>query len=518
MRTSMKKYACVAVMLTVAVSGGAPALGQATQPADPLAVKPLQEGWEEIDSRMVFLTVQLSSVEASLAAVNQAILRTGAQKDVQKSSADQYQRGNELMDRNGGGPVPWSEFYGRTANKFFHRPAPNEASLSVRILRPRNEVVDQPGQVMRQPTAPSNRPPQFDYIYRANMQAKAKAEADAAALGNKVDLLQNRRRQLESEQSLLWCQIVARSVACRSLSEKPWYRLGLSGTETVGGAAERLAAAQAASRMIRTHLSVLEKLDDEKHPDEGVLYRNIEQIARNARREFADTLYAQTGMQQEIGDLQHPVGRLAALAKRAYDLAKNMDDAYQVAQESDSAGDLARKGTSRGQLQSSLVDYAETILAMDEVYGVMLKEWALSPTPGKPVEKIDTTALFAAHDADKNAAAPTHAPEKNAAPATASASQPAADKATNLVAWVVQQRYFTYTIGRHPARVLELRSDGTTGEGGAKMERQWRVEGDRIILSGRSGDCELAPQADGSYHGKWRTGERAILVPSSGGH
>ncbi len=100
------------------------AYSQATRPpaTNPPAVGALKDGWEEIDQRMVFLTVQLASVEASLTAVNKAITGTGYQQIVKKDTADRYRKGNELMDRNAGGPTSWKEFYGTAAEKFFYHP------------------------------------------------------------------------------------------------------------------------------------------------------------------------------------------------------------------------------------------------------------------------------------------------------------------------------------------------------------------------------------------------------------
>ena len=38
---------------------------------------------------------------------------------VKSADAKRAGKENEKMDRQGGGPVPWSVFYGRTAEKFF---------------------------------------------------------------------------------------------------------------------------------------------------------------------------------------------------------------------------------------------------------------------------------------------------------------------------------------------------------------------------------------------------------------
>jgi len=92
------------------------------------ARKAAASGWQEMDQRMVFLTVQLSSVEASLAALNRALVSLGIQRAFRQNDAEAARHTNESMDRNAGGPAPWTEFYGRTAEKFFYHPTDKNTS------------------------------------------------------------------------------------------------------------------------------------------------------------------------------------------------------------------------------------------------------------------------------------------------------------------------------------------------------------------------------------------------------
>ena len=98
---------------------------------------------------MVFLAVQLSTVESSLEATNKSLKTHGYEKDAWQAEADKLQKANARLDRNGGGPVPWQDFYGQTAEKFFYHPT-DAHTLHVN------------------PDAVAQRPPQFDYIYRGN--------------------------------------------------------------------------------------------------------------------------------------------------------------------------------------------------------------------------------------------------------------------------------------------------------------------------------------------------------------
>src|SRR5580658_6919946 len=94
-------------------------LAQSTAPASP-PVGPLKDGWEDIDQRFVFLMVELSSVEASLKAVNNALIAEGREQAKAQQRAENYAAGNSRMDRQGGGPMDWQDFYGKTAKSFYY--------------------------------------------------------------------------------------------------------------------------------------------------------------------------------------------------------------------------------------------------------------------------------------------------------------------------------------------------------------------------------------------------------------
>src|SRR4051812_36760165 len=205
-----------------------PALAAPPKPA----TQPVPPGWEEIDQRLVFLTVQLSTIESSIDATDKALKLNGYQKIAKEAAADQAAKSNELMDRKGGGPVGWQDFYGKTAEKFFYHPRDGN-TLHVNPL----------------PIA--QRPPQFDYIYRANEDNRAKAEADAARIGNKIDDLLAYRKQLETEQTALWCKIAFRGGSSMELSARPLYRLELTSAATDEAGKQNLEAAKAAVAFMR---------------------------------------------------------------------------------------------------------------------------------------------------------------------------------------------------------------------------------------------------------------------------
>src|SRR5580765_8638224 len=94
--------------------------------ADPPASKPA-EAEETLSEAQQSLLLQLSDAEANIRALNIALARTGYKVGQAYSRIDSNLKGNEQMDRKGGAPVGWQEFYGKTARSFY---IPNsEASL-----------------------------------------------------------------------------------------------------------------------------------------------------------------------------------------------------------------------------------------------------------------------------------------------------------------------------------------------------------------------------------------------------
>src|SRR2546421_11337165 len=146
-----------------------------------------------LSDRLTFLTLQLSSTEESIKEINLALRGAGYKAAVAAERAADVEKGNELMDRKGGAPVPWDQFYGRTARGFI-APLPPGTRVTIKGK----------GQIVYPTNDPIRRPAQMDYIYRANNEQAAKARAEVAELGKKVDALLARRRQLEGEQSSLW--------------------------------------------------------------------------------------------------------------------------------------------------------------------------------------------------------------------------------------------------------------------------------------------------------------------------
>ena len=387
------RYQFVAALALLAVLLPSLALAQQAKPAVKIApAEKLPEGWEEIDQRLVFLMVRLANTEASLDAVNKAIGGGVRRKAAKTGDAKRAERGNELMDRKGGGPMKWSEFYGTTAEKFFYHPTDRNSTYhTATILNQRGSEADNKvggGVPASQGVPVHQRPPQFDYIYRANEQAKARAEEEAAELKGKVEHLNERRQRLEAEQAGLWCEIAFRAVSHYDLDKKPLYRFEpVVGPDTESR--QNAESMKAAASFMALALSII----DAAQADQAATFSKIKPAVSKARQGLSDNCLR---LAVDVTDRYSNEGRFAALAKRLDDVASNLSDSYVVAIEGDQANDRQRKETFRGLLQESLVSYAQIILALDEMSSVMRSEWKIKPDVDKPIQFVKLSDLRSA--------------------------------------------------------------------------------------------------------------------------
>jgi hypothetical protein len=356
----------------------------APPPAVPKATsKPsaaLPPGWEEIDQRLIFLTVQLSTIESSIDATDKTLKQNGYQKIAKEQAADAARQKNEAMDRRGGGPVPWQDFYGKTAEKFFYHPAD------------RNSVFVNPRPI-------GQRPPQFDYIYRANEDNRQKAEDDAAKIGNKIEDLLSYRKQLEAEQLALWCKIALRCGSSLELSAKPIYRLDLTTAATDDAGKQSLDAARAAvcfMRAIDTEIAIAQKSVD----DPKAMLEHLLATTTSARAEMQMKLLQLPMVAAALANPREPFGQFSRLTKRLEDSAQNLGDAYRLAADSDEKDDLSGKRSYRGQFQQTVFDYASTMLAADQSLTAAATAWKVTPTATATVKLADPTAVKPADMAD----------------------------------------------------------------------------------------------------------------------
>ena len=377
----LPRLLCVAFLLSLVLSLGQVAFAQEKKAAPIGPAEAVKDGWDEIDQRLIFLIIRLANTETSLEAVEKTIAASSRQKSAKIGDAKRALGENEKMDRKGGGPVHWSVFYGRTAEKFFYHPTDRNSTYhTVTVLSqqpPQNDTKSAVGVPSRQGLPVHQRPPQFDYIYKANQSVKERAEAEADLLKNKIDALLERRQKLEQEQNALWIDIAFRAVAHFDLDKKPLLRFEPVAAANDPDARLHADILKSAAIFERVALSVI----DEAQKDQSAAFTRIKPVVSDARQTLTDN-WLRLGV--DSTDRKTAVGRFTALAKRLDDVASNLSESYEVAVDGDRQKDQLRKETFRGQLQGSLVDYAEIILALDEMAVEMRNTWQIKPDLDKP--------------------------------------------------------------------------------------------------------------------------------------
>jgi hypothetical protein len=352
----------------------------AIAPAEALA-----EGWQEIDQRLIFLMIRLANVEASLEAVERAIDADNRKRSGKANTARKADRDNEALDRKGGGPVKWSQFYGMTAEKFFYHPTDRNTTYHTEtILSQQGSPADNKvggGVPAGQGLPVHQRPPQFDYIYRANDSAKARAEMEASELVGKIDALNERRQRLEAEQAGLWVEIAFRAISHYDLDQKPAYRFEPLLNDLDADYVQRTEVMKSAASFMALALSIIGEAEKNQ---QGTFLKLKPAVAKG--RQTLNDSYLRLAV--DNSDSQSSVGRFVALAKRLDDISANLTDSYSVATEGDLAGDQLRKDTFRAMLQSSLINYAQIILAMDEMAELMKEECKFRPNVDKSIRFV----------------------------------------------------------------------------------------------------------------------------------
>jgi hypothetical protein len=371
MRRVLAIFICIMVVAISAVTA------QEAKEEKPDFAEPKKDWkWDE-DKRFDFLMERLASLEASLDAVERAIAKAGGKKGAKQGEARRAEAGNSAMDRKGGGPMKWNEFYGTTAEKFFYHPVdPNTTYHTSTVLsQVGSQQEDKAGaSVQGNSGVPVHqRPPQFDYIYRANRNAKERAEADAAAIQGKLDALNERREKLEAEQAELWGRLAFRAIQRLNIPRRPELRFRLVAASTDPGDESRAVVLEAAARFLATSLLIIDKAEKEQATALG----NIRHIITDARNEFDDVLVSEASVTADSSDKDKPLEQFTALAQLLDDTSNNLSESYEVALDGGQFNDTARKDQFRGLLQRSLIEYAQVVMALDESVRVLQKEWGV---------------------------------------------------------------------------------------------------------------------------------------------
>jgi hypothetical protein len=377
------------ILIAIIAIAGSFADAETEQEREPLFAEPRKNWvWDE-DKRFDFLMERLASLEASLDAINAAIAKSTGKRFAKQSEARRHDENNSMMDRKAGGPMRWSEFYGTNAEKFFYHPIdPNTTYHTSTALRQMGGAEDDKvgnGVPASQSVPAHQRPPQWDYIYRANRDAKSRAEDEARKLEGKISDLTDRRYQLEQEQADLWARLAFRVIERHNIARKPVLRFQLIGASTSPEDVEEAIALQAAAQFLSTALLIIDKAEE----DQATALTSIRDIVSSARDTLDDTLLEVGSLSGEVSDRSTSLGKYVALAQLLDDTSNNLGESYEVAMDGDRANDEARKDRFRGLLQKSLVEYAEILLALDEIADVMKSEWQVAVNTKSKVAPVN---------------------------------------------------------------------------------------------------------------------------------
>lgn len=367
-----------------AMLGAGPATKPSTQPVG-------------APGRIEFKTIELASVDTSLLAIHRALLNANYRGSVASAQVDDATKGVEWMDRNGGAPVSWRAFYGKTVKDF-----------SSRNIFGDRQVYD--------------RPPQFDYIYRANNEKKRRVEQDIAALGKEREKLFDRRRAMERKQVVLWATIAWEMVSDCGIDLEPLYRFNFKDAEAPVADAQ-VSAAKARRSVARLAITFLQTVDaslrdglqqmDGSDPDPTKVLVGVGEDVKAAYSSFR--LAGNDAVLELPPPEQQRVREMLDCAKHLYDLTRNAVDANNSAADRDAAGDEPERVRLRAELQRALVDSCAATYQFDLQARALASAWHLEVdrnTPAPAVARHPRVAEPMAPKSDATATPPdARAPE-----------------------------------------------------------------------------------------------------------
>jgi len=300
--------------------------------------------------RLNFLGDRLTSDETSIAALNKALVMSGYQAARVGEQADAAQANIKRYDNNGGGPVRWQDFYGKTAKDF------------VGVHRP-NQV--------------------FNYVYRAQQGTISQAQQQVAQLGQKTDVLLAERRRRESEQSSLWATIAFTAIENRDISTRALYRYRLAdaamrASDNAPARNPKLDFLRKAVLYVRTLDHTVNALSDRLDNDQGTAYqalrdtlKGIQTDVQTEGNDFADSGGAASDVKS--------VSDIVTQTKAIKEYCQNMCEAYPEAMARDAAGDEKEKLHLRGLLQQSLLGLSSSGVELDDSLVKLGRKWEIKP-------------------------------------------------------------------------------------------------------------------------------------------
>jgi len=325
-------------LTALAVSLG---LGPATKPG-------AKSDLAELSDRQQNLLLQLSDAEANIQAINSALKLTGYKVGQSYNRIDSNLKGNELMDRKGGGPVRWDEFYGKTAKDYGN-----------------NDWGDR-------------RPRQFQKIYDANNDQINRAKEQITSFAKDQSVLLARRQKHETDQSLLWAIIAWEQVRDREIELHPICRFALKPQSP------EAAMLRPVVLFLRTANQIALEGADSAKADQAAVFQNhaqrMEAAFATLRRSLADA----SDNAALKPDRKKEGEALKALSKDLAEECKVISDNYANALDRDAARQDASKLEFRAELQKSLGKFSAAVGRLDEAVSSVAAAWGVEGDKGTP--------------------------------------------------------------------------------------------------------------------------------------
>jgi hypothetical protein len=295
----------------------------------------------ELTERQQNLLLQLSDTEANIQAINKALKATGYDVGSAYDRIDSSLRGNEIMDRKGGGPVRWDAFYGKTAKAYAN-----------------NGWGD-------------HRPQQFEFIYKANDNQIARAKDRIASLVKDQQSLLDRRQKHESDQSRLWATISWEQVKDREIEIRPLYRHALKPT----------GASQSVLRPVILYLRTANEVAQQGlasvQTEQGDTFhsasRHMEAAFAVLQKSIADALDSDDLKPDQVKEATALKQLCKNVAEDSTVISENFDNAL----DRDKAKEDGSKLQFRGQLQSSLSSFASDVGQLDDEITRAADDWGV---------------------------------------------------------------------------------------------------------------------------------------------
>jgi formylglycine-generating enzyme required for sulfatase activity len=414
----MRLFHCLLVaacLLLLALSRPAfaqttPATSPSSQPKAAIDIRGLKEGWEDVDKRYQDLVLQLAACEEELVVVRKSLRLTGYKLSSQEAAAERADKGNELMDRNAGMPVDWRKFYGKTAEKFFYHPTDPNTTYHTQIsLTQQSEDQDRAtgtGVASRQGYPPHQRPPQWDFVYRANDNARERALKKASEIGKNKDALLAWRRELEAKQATLWLKIAFRGAVHSDITRKIVYRFELKVLGDDAVSQQRQQAIRAGAAYVRDAcIRLMQIIDLESDTQVANACDLLRLSLTSAQKELDEKLLSQPLLVQDYEDTAKLTGLFYKAAERLSDASKSLTEFRRAATQHDNRGEEDARVKSRMLLQQAICDLADTVFTLDALLSGLREEWKVIPDTSIPMQ-IATTQLSQGTDRDSEPPSP----------------------------------------------------------------------------------------------------------------